>query len=293
MRKTDKHSLRPRNLRIVAERTTELPHAVALQEPFTTVVLVSCSKRKREHTCEARDLYDSDLFRLARAYAERTGDAWFILSARHHLTEPDRVTDPYDQSLQQADPEWRTSWANLTAHRLAEKITGPTRVVVLASALYCDQMIGFLRPKVPHPLEIAQPLRGLGIGRRMAWLRRGIDRIDAEEKALEEEEKALEEEARLAFNPDGHVHVALPSGGVAFVSPDISPETVEALDRMFACAVAAFEPPGDSYGPSPSRPCLREVIADVSLQDFSRSFLRGGLADSAADETAGDFDGPL
>jgi hypothetical protein len=47
------------------------------------VVLVACGKSKRPEACPARELYTGTLFRKARAWAERHGDAWAILSARH------------------------------------------------------------------------------------------------------------------------------------------------------------------------------------------------------------------
>ncbi len=42
----------------------------------------------------AKDLYVSALFDKERAYAERTGIPWFILSAQHGLVAPDEVLEP-------------------------------------------------------------------------------------------------------------------------------------------------------------------------------------------------------
>lgn len=44
---------------------------------------------KRPGPAPAADLYTSDWFRKARAYAERYADTWFVLSALHGVLAPD------------------------------------------------------------------------------------------------------------------------------------------------------------------------------------------------------------
>lgn len=48
---------------------------------------------------EARELYCSPLIRMERVYAERHRDRWFILSAKCGLVAPERVIEPYDETL--------------------------------------------------------------------------------------------------------------------------------------------------------------------------------------------------
>ena len=48
---------------------------------MTKVALVPCAKGKVESSVAARDLYDSELFRKSRRWAEHNADSWFILSA--------------------------------------------------------------------------------------------------------------------------------------------------------------------------------------------------------------------
>lgn len=47
------------------------------------VILISCAKTKRNTPSAAKDLYQSDLFRSMRCYAEENADSWYILSAKH------------------------------------------------------------------------------------------------------------------------------------------------------------------------------------------------------------------
>jgi hypothetical protein len=64
-----------------------------------TVGLVGCAARKLQGPAPARELYVSQLFRKASAYAEATCDRWYILSAKHGLVHPDTVLEPYDVRL--------------------------------------------------------------------------------------------------------------------------------------------------------------------------------------------------
>jgi len=98
---------------------------------MTRVVLIQCTKSKRDAATEARDLYDSTYFRAMRQWAESTDLPWFILSAEHGLVPPTTVLEPYDAfglSDSQADSIAATlSDRGVTAVRLCagEKYTTP------------------------------------------------------------------------------------------------------------------------------------------------------------------------
>ena len=55
------------------------------------IALVACVSRKTPGPLPAQDLYVSDWFRKASAYARRVADEWYILSAKHGLVSPDTV----------------------------------------------------------------------------------------------------------------------------------------------------------------------------------------------------------
>lgn len=76
-----------------------------------TIGLVSCGKKKADRACAARDLYQGELFRRASAYAERTYDHWFILSAQHYLVHPDEILDPYEKPIASMSVADRRHWA--------------------------------------------------------------------------------------------------------------------------------------------------------------------------------------
>jgi len=97
--------------------------------------LLQAKRRRRLGT--ARDLYQSRLFRLSRAYAEAFCDDWRILSAEHNVVKPDQVIAPYDRSLLSMSKaerrDWRTS-APADLHYTWPH--GSARFVLLGGAAY-------------------------------------------------------------------------------------------------------------------------------------------------------------
>jgi hypothetical protein len=88
--------------------------AITVVQPagdHVTIGPVSCGKKKAARACAARDLYRGELFRRASAYAERTYDHWFILSAQHYLVHPDEVLDPYEKPIASMSVADRRHWA--------------------------------------------------------------------------------------------------------------------------------------------------------------------------------------
>lgn len=125
--------------------------------------LVACASTKLNHPAQARDLYTSQLFRKASAYAELTCSRWFILSAKHGLLDPARQVAPYDERLT-STPQ-AEAWAERVRGQLAAELADTPRpiLVTLAGARY--QTV--LRP-CQWPFQI--PMKGLGIGQQLGWL---------------------------------------------------------------------------------------------------------------------------
>ena len=168
------------------------------------VALVACSAAKLTEPAPAKDLYQGQLFRLARAWAERFAARWYVLSALHGVLDPSRVIEPYDLSM--ADRarglHWRArtdspigrregkpvygmdpidAWATTCRGQLMGGAAGPTvyfeggdTLVMLAGAAYREPLTKWLPPWGARQIET--PLTGLGIGRQKQWLRRELDR---------------------------------------------------------------------------------------------------------------------
>ena len=138
------------------------PHCAA------DVILISCGKRKLAQRSQAKDLYTSPLFRLERAYAERQGVPWFVLSAKYGLVDPATTLDPYDLLLAAVPKPEREHWGEKVAADL-ETVVGPLHGKVLeirAGRVYCDPIVSRLQTR---GAKVEEPLQGLSIGRRLAW----------------------------------------------------------------------------------------------------------------------------
>jgi hypothetical protein len=125
-------------------------------------------KDKRSVPAAARDLYISALFRKERAYAERSGLPWFILSAEHGLVSPDEWLAPYERYLPDTPSAFRQAWGMWVTERL-DLLAGPLRKKVIeihAGSAYINPLRGHLATK---GATLFEPLTGLTTGQRLAW----------------------------------------------------------------------------------------------------------------------------
>jgi hypothetical protein len=130
-----------------------------------TAVVLQCTNKKREEEAAACDLYDpSTYFRKQRAYARATGAHWYIQSAKHGLVHPDVLVKPYDQRAEGISEPDR--WAENIAESLAGNHEGGV-IEVLGGGAYADPLTPALEKR---GFDVLEPLRGLGIGERMAKL---------------------------------------------------------------------------------------------------------------------------
>jgi hypothetical protein len=131
------------------------------------VGLVGCASQKLQRPAPARELYVSQLFRKASAYAEATCDRWYILSAKHGLVHPDTVLKPYDVRLGTNHPSTPPirQWADRVREQLDTELAALNDVtlITLAGEQYRTAVRG-----VPWPVEV--PMQGLGIGQQLGWL---------------------------------------------------------------------------------------------------------------------------
>lgn len=142
---------------------------------MSRILLVGCGKSKRAERAAARDLYTGPLFADRRAYAEATGDPWWVLSARHGIVDPDRELRPYDETMEGKPPVDRAAWAVGVVLQLLTELPDDVdlRAVIVeihAGEAYADQLADVL---VAAGLSVDRPVRGLGIGEQRAWYRRG------------------------------------------------------------------------------------------------------------------------
>jgi len=137
-----------------------------------TLGLVGCGKTKRAGRWSARDLYIGPLFRSSLRYAESHCDVVLILSALHGLVELHQELEDYDSALTQASRPDRERWGESVAAELLRRYDHETlSVTFLAGQGYIDPVVHAMSWQGPHWTAIT-PLAGLGVGQRLAWLRR-------------------------------------------------------------------------------------------------------------------------
>ena len=137
-----------------------------------SLILVGCVKRKRSQSCAARDLYDeSPLWRGRRAYAERSGAPWYILSAKHGLLAPNAWIGPYDLALNHLKREERRDWSRNVLDELRARFPTLTGKIV-----ECHAGKDYLENGLEDGLRkagavVRRPLAGMGIGVQLRWYR--------------------------------------------------------------------------------------------------------------------------
>lgn len=131
------------------------------------IFLVQCVSTKQSRRVAAKDLYTSALFTKSRAYVEKLGGAWYILSAEHGLLDPEAPTDPYDKTLKNMPVRERRAWAEMVIGQMEERLPDAQEVVLLAGIRYQEGLVGWLRGRYPR---VSDPMAGLGFGQRMQWL---------------------------------------------------------------------------------------------------------------------------
>ena len=131
------------------------------------IYLLSCVRQKRSAPTHARDLYTSPWFCKARTYADRTGQPWFVLSAKYGLVHPGEMLAPYDLTLNTMLVADRRRWASGALTQLEPHLDIIRVVTFLAGRRYRE----FLEPSLrSRGLVVSIPMEGLRIGEQLRWL---------------------------------------------------------------------------------------------------------------------------
>lgn len=141
--------------------------------------VVACSKSKLCHGAPARELYTSPLFKLSLAYAEQHCDKVYVVSAFHGLVELDQELDPYDRTLSKMPQKARIAWGIRIADSLIHRHGKEFVLVAMAGQDYCDPISYGLRTHFGYGENgwrgaedrlVIEPLKGMQLGERLAWL---------------------------------------------------------------------------------------------------------------------------
>ena len=130
------------------------------------IVFIACVGTKLNNPAPAEELYISPLFKKALAYARTLqADRIYILSALYGLVPLTQVIAPYNKTLLKMSRGQREQWAQLVFDQLALEGVHPYQCTAtfLAGVRYREQL-------APLFQSASVPMRGLGIGKQLAWL---------------------------------------------------------------------------------------------------------------------------
>jgi hypothetical protein len=194
--------------------------------------LVSCGAHKQAFPAPAEFLYTSELFRRSRAFALRTMDRWFILSAKHGLLSPEEIVPPYDEALSYQQASKRAAWARAISEKLDRSVARNALLVLLAGGSYREPLERLL---VTKGYECVTPLEGLSIEQQLQWLERAAKAGDLFHNIrtfyllLAELRSANGQFVKLA---ELHYHQVPKKGVYFFFDPDESSRFTGLLPRL-------------------------------------------------------------
>lgn len=130
------------------------------------IVLISCVSVKLSHKARAEELYISPLFKYGLAYAKKLQpDKIYILSAKYGLLELDEIIEPYNITLNTMSSTEIKIWSEKVLSKLKEKVNlDVDQIIFLAGENYRKYLI-------PHIKNYSIPLKGLGIGKQLKYLK--------------------------------------------------------------------------------------------------------------------------
>ncbi|SDB80378.1 hypothetical protein GA0111570_102168 [Raineyella antarctica] len=150
-------------------RAAQLPSAPSAPTMRPDLVLVEDSREQLDHAAPAGDLFTSELFVRARAYARSTGAPWFVMSAEYGLLAPEHVVGPYDRNLATVPTAYREAWGPWALARLELVAGSLRRKRIELHALSYAASEGIRRQLLGLGALVLEPLRGLSVADRIAW----------------------------------------------------------------------------------------------------------------------------
>lgn len=145
----------------------------------TDLILVGCVKSKIEtgdEGVEAKNLYDSPLWKCRRKYAERFGRSWHILSAEHGFLDPEKKIGTYDLTMTDMNPAERIGWSNRVFRGISREFPDLRGKVVEIHAGKSYAESGLEKKLRAAGAIVHRPLmRVRGVGLQCAWYRECLD----------------------------------------------------------------------------------------------------------------------
>lgn len=136
---------------------------------MTKVVLISCVSKKLPYKAKAKDIYTSPLFKMNLKFANSFNpDKIFILSAKYGLVKLEEEIEPYNKTLNNMSDEEIKEWSNKVIKKLKENFDlEKDDFIFLAGERYRRYLIKDIK-------NYKIPLKGLGIGKQLKFLKENV-----------------------------------------------------------------------------------------------------------------------
>ncbi len=140
------------------------------------IILVSCASKKLPYKARAEKLYSSSLFKLNLKYAlSLNPDKIFILSAKYGLLNLDEEIEPYNETLNKFSDKEIKLWADKILIELRKTADlEKDEIIFLAGEKYRRYLI-------PQIKNYKIPLKGLGIGKQLKFLKENTEKTKCQE----------------------------------------------------------------------------------------------------------------
>ena len=137
------------------------------------VILVQCGKKKLKQKAKAKDLYIGDLFKKSYRYAQLLKpDNILILSAKYDLLNPEKIIEPYDETLNNKSSDEIKKWSTKVITALKEKIDlEKDEIIILAGNNYYKYLL-------PYISNYKLPLGTFSLGPRKSFLKKQIEEYE-------------------------------------------------------------------------------------------------------------------
>lgn len=124
------------------------------------IIIVGCSKRKKNYSCKAKEMYsESPLFRKTITYIEKNYECGYsIISAKYGIISANQIIDPYDSFI-------NNDISELLIENIKNSIFPFKKVIAFCGSKY----VKLIRKTCPE-VCIVEPLKGMGIGKRLKFL---------------------------------------------------------------------------------------------------------------------------
>jgi hypothetical protein len=158
---------RPNNLARVIHNLGTLTRSHR-QARARQIILIACVAKKLDKPSPAKDLYCSQWFKTAWTYAKETKCEIYLLSAQHGLIDPNEILEPYECDPRKKKQAERIAWQKMVIRQLKQLAPSGTQFKIIGGKRYFN---GIKESLENDSYEVSTPLKGLGIGWQLNWLK--------------------------------------------------------------------------------------------------------------------------